>query len=203
MWLKLCVDDSSDEADARMERKLKVIQWKHWQSFNQSVSKPSWALTGRKQPQFWAAFEEATLLRVLCKLKVTNVINSGPDFYSLCALMDLVLSPWYDLTIDWALNTMAALKVKSGEKKNLLSVLQGIKPSIFQSWAQRSTSQLYPHRAEYSSTPLLPQQHVKDQGHSAESAGGRLQLNTHSRIDEVRVGQLSCPGIAMGTHQGN
>ena len=29
-------------------------------------------------------------------------------------------------------------------------------------------------------TPVLPQQHVKDPGHSAESAGGRLQLNTHT-----------------------
>ena len=26
---------------------------------------------------------------------------------------------------------------------------------------------------------MLPQEHVKDPGHSAESAGGRLQLNTH------------------------
>ena len=30
------------------------------------------------------------------------------------------------------------------------------------------------------STPLLPQSHVKDPGHSAKSAGGRLQLNTHT-----------------------
>ena len=28
------------------------------------------------------------------------------------------------------------------------------------------------------STPVLPQSHVKDPGHSAKSAGGRLQLNT-------------------------
>ena len=28
------------------------------------------------------------------------------------------------------------------------------------------------------STPVLPQQHLKDPGHSAKSAGGRLQLNT-------------------------
>ena len=27
---------------------------------------------------------------------------------------------------------------------------------------------------------MLPQQHVKDPGHSARSAGGRLQLNTHT-----------------------
>ena len=30
------------------------------------------------------------------------------------------------------------------------------------------------------STPVLLQLHVKDPGHSAKSAGGRLQLNTHT-----------------------
>ena len=30
------------------------------------------------------------------------------------------------------------------------------------------------------STPVLPQQHVKDPSHYAKSAGGRLQLNTHA-----------------------
>ena len=30
------------------------------------------------------------------------------------------------------------------------------------------------------STPVLPQQHVKDPGHSTKSGGGRLQLNTHT-----------------------
>ena len=30
------------------------------------------------------------------------------------------------------------------------------------------------------STPVLPQYHVKDPGHSAKGAGGRLQLNTHT-----------------------
>ena len=30
------------------------------------------------------------------------------------------------------------------------------------------------------STPVLPQKHVKDPGHSAKSAGGRLCLNTHT-----------------------
>ena len=30
------------------------------------------------------------------------------------------------------------------------------------------------------SISVLPQQHVKDPGHSAKSAGGRLQLNTHT-----------------------
>ena len=30
------------------------------------------------------------------------------------------------------------------------------------------------------STPVLPQWHVKDSGHSAKSADSRLQLNTHA-----------------------
>ena len=30
------------------------------------------------------------------------------------------------------------------------------------------------------STLVLPQERVKDPGHSAKSAGGRLQLNTHT-----------------------
>ena len=30
------------------------------------------------------------------------------------------------------------------------------------------------------STPVLPQSHVKNPSHSAKSAGGRLQLNTHT-----------------------
>ena len=30
------------------------------------------------------------------------------------------------------------------------------------------------------STAVLPQQHVHDPSHSAKSAGGRLQLNTHT-----------------------
>ena len=32
------------------------------------------------------------------------------------------------------------------------------------------------------STPVLPQYHVKDPGNSAKSAGGRLQLNTHTPL---------------------
>ena len=47
------------------------------------------------------------------------------------------------------------------------------------------------------STPVLPQWHVKDPGHSAKSAGGRLHLNMHtSWPNEVRVGWLChCTGI--------
>ena len=34
------------------------------------------------------------------------------------------------------------------------------------------------------STPVLPQWHIKDPGHSAKSAGGRLQLNTHAPVTQ-------------------
>ena len=35
------------------------------------------------------------------------------------------------------------------------------------------------------SPPMLPQWRVKDPGHSAKSAGGRLHLNTHT-IDQMK-----------------
>ena len=35
-------------------------------------------------------------------------------------------------------------------------------------------------RCPFRNTPVIPQWHVKDPGHSAKSAGGRLQLNTHA-----------------------
>ena len=47
---------------------------------------------------------------------------------------------------------------------------------IFFSWVNF----LYWLLFQYPFHPLLPQQHVKDPDHSAKSAGGRLQLNTHT-----------------------
>ena len=38
---------------------------------------------------------------------------------------------------------------------------------------------------------MLLQQHVKDPGHSAKSAGGRLQLNTHTRMYVV-LHEVTC-----------
>ena len=32
--------------------------------------------------------------------------------------------------------------------------------------------------------PVIPQWHVKDPGHSAKNAGGRLQLNTHTPLNQ-------------------
>ena len=43
----------------------------------------------------------------------------------------------------------------------------------------RSTFVLIPISVSVS-PPVLPQQHVRDAAHSAESAGGRLQLKTHA-----------------------
>ena len=41
------------------------------------------------------------------------------------------------------------------------------------------------------STPVLPQQHVKDPGHSAKSADGRLQLNTHAPYVYVALHEVT------------
>ena len=43
------------------------------------------------------------------------------------------------------------------------------------------------------STPVLPQWHVKDPGHSAESAGGRLHLNTHTPLTQRSRSGLTKP----------
>ena len=41
--------------------------------------------------------------------------------------------------------------------------------------------------------PMLPQWHVKDSGHSAKSAGGRLHLNTHTSLTQRSRGGLTMP----------
>ena len=43
------------------------------------------------------------------------------------------------------------------------------------------------------STPVLPQWHVKDPGHSAKNAGGRLHLNTHTPLTHQSWGGLTMP----------
>ena len=40
---------------------------------------------------------------------------------------------------------------------------------------------------------LLPQWHVKDPGHSAKSAGGRLHLNTHTSVTQQSWSGLTMP----------
>ena len=47
-------------------------------------------------------------------------------------------------------------------------------------------------------TPLLPQWHVKDPGHSAKSAGGRLDLKTH-----ISLTQRSRNGLTMSVSRHN
>ena len=39
--------------------------------------------------------------------------------------------------------------------------------------------------------PVLPQWHVKDPSHTAKSAGGRLQLNTHAHLTRQSRGGLT------------
>ena len=53
------------------------------------------------------------------------------------------------------------------------------------------------------STPVLPQWHIKDPGHSAKSAGGRLHLSTHTPlIQRSRSGQtMSLSRHSVGTYQ--
>ena len=47
------------------------------------------------------------------------------------------------------------------------------------------------------SAPVWPQRHIKDLGHSAESAGGRLHISAHTFFlpNHVGIGWLCCPGI--------
>ena len=49
---------------------------------------------------------------------------------------------------------------------------------------------------------VLPQWHVKDPGHCAKSAGGKLQLNTHTPLTQrSRSGRtMPLPGHSMGTY---
>ena len=55
------------------------------------------------------------------------------------------------------------------------------------------------------STPLLPQWHVKDPGHFAKSAGGRLHLNTHTPLTQRSRSGLTMPlsRHSVGTLSGN
>ena len=43
------------------------------------------------------------------------------------------------------------------------------------------------------SYPVLPQWHVKDPGHSAQSAGGRLHINTHTSLTHQSRSELTIP----------
>ena len=45
----------------------------------------------------------------------------------------------------------------------------------------------------YSATPGLPQWHVKDPGHSAQSAGGRFHPNTHTPLTQQYRSGLTVP----------
>ena len=53
------------------------------------------------------------------------------------------------------------------------------------------------------STPVLPQWHVKDPGHSAKSAGGRINLNMHTPLTQQSRSGLTMPlsRHSVGTYQ--
>ena len=52
------------------------------------------------------------------------------------------------------------------------------------------------------STPLAPQWHIKDPGHSAKSVGGRLHQNRPTSLTQRGVGWLCrCPGIVWESTQ--
>ena len=53
------------------------------------------------------------------------------------------------------------------------------------------------------STPMLPQWHIKDPGHSAESAGNWLHLNMHTPVTQWSWNGLTIPlsRHSMGTYQ--
>ena len=53
------------------------------------------------------------------------------------------------------------------------------------------------------STPVLPQWHVRDPGHSAKSASGRLNLNTHTPFTQQNRSGLTMPlsRHSVGTDQ--
>ena len=52
------------------------------------------------------------------------------------------------------------------------------------------------------STPVLPQWYIKDPGHSAKSAGGRLHLNMHTPLTQRSRSGLTMPlsGYSEGTY---
>ena len=53
-------------------------------------------------------------------------------------------------------------------------------------------------------TPVLPQWHMKDRGHSAKSAGGRLHLNTHTPFTQrSQSGLTMLSRHSVETDQGN
>ena len=51
------------------------------------------------------------------------------------------------------------------------------------------------------SYPVLPQWHVKDPGHSAKSAGGRLHLNTHTPFTQQSGLTMPLSRHSVGTYQ--
>ena len=88
------------------------------------------------------------------------------------------------------------------EKKILLPFLPGFELATFRSRVRRSTNYLSRLLFGVRSTPVSPQWHVKDPGHSAKIAGGRLHLNTHTPLTQQSQSGLTLPlsGHSTGTY---
>ena len=105
------------------------------------------------------------------------------------------------------------------EKKILPPLLPGFELATFRSRVRRSNQQAIPTGVvgECSpsestlsadslfcvrSTAVLPQWHIKDPGHSAKSAGGRLHLNTNTPLTQRSRSGLTMPlsGQSVGTY---
>ena len=91
----------------------------------------------------------------------------------------LVQRPWAVSTVasggsgdEWLSGYSAGLVIE----RSRVRIPAGAAGEFSSPWSTFSADSYFGTR----STPVIPQQHVKDPEHSAESAGGRLQLNTHA-----------------------
>ena len=90
------------------------------------------------------------------------------------------------------------LERRTSDRKVASSNPDGSGGRIFFSRANFVCSLLFGVR----STPVLPQWHVKDPGHSAKSAGGRLHLNTRTRLTPAKSEWADYAAVRAVTRQG-
>ena len=88
------------------------------------------------------------------------------------------------------------------ENKILPPLLPGFELATFRSRTQRSYQEAIPALIRCPSHPVTPQWHVKDPSHSAENAGGRLQLNTQTPLTQRSRSGLTMPlsTYSVGTY---
>ena len=167
MWPILCVDDVSDEWDARE----------------------------RTTPPFF-------LMRIFVKWQsrtwnhstVVSTWNSSDTVDRPC----LIKRQWQGKSSYWVSRCFEPSQPQrniSGRKKAVRAPDSWSKGSEFESRQERRDN--FPLQVNsvcwllfsVRSTSVLPQWHVKGPGHSANSAGGRLHLNTHKRLtQQSRIG---------------